>query len=96
MYIIYTTCKTIVNGGVQHRLNQPYHIDAMSLKVSSRDDGDRENNLHIETSTNLEDWLAAVDEQNIRLKELQQFTFEGRVVVFIRIIGIPVEDAEVI
>lgn len=79
------TCHQLGSGVIVIQLGQPYHISSMRLLLWDCDS--RTYSFYIETSTNQKDWEIAVDKRHEQLRSWQQFTFESRPVVFIRIIG---------
>lgn len=68
------------------QLSQPYIIGSLRLLLWDLQ-ADRKYSFYVETSTNKGDWKIAVDKQNEQLQSWQQFSFESRPVVFIRIVG---------
>lgn len=79
------TCHQLGSGSIVIQLGQPYHISLMRMLLWDCDT--RTYSFYIETSTNQSDWTIAVDKREEQLRSWQQFTFESRPVVFIRIIG---------
>lgn len=79
------TCHQLGSGMIVIQLGQPYYIGSLRLLLWDCDS--RTYSLFIETSTNQKDWEMAVDKRNEHLKSWQQFTFEPRPVVFIKIVG---------
>lgn len=79
------TCHQLGSGSIIIQLGQPYHISSMRMLLWDCDT--RTYSFYIETSTNRNDWKIAVDKRDEQLRSWQQFTFEPRPVVFIRIIG---------
>lgn len=79
------TCHQLGSGSIVIQLGQPYHISSMRMLLWDCDT--RTYSFYIETSTNQTDWKIAVDKRDEQLRSWQQFSFESRPVVFIRIIG---------
>lgn len=79
------TYHFIGEGAIVVQLRQPYYIDYIRLLLWDR--LERAYSFYIETSTNQKDWTIAVDKREEKLQSWQQFTFQPRAVVFIRIIG---------
>lgn len=67
------------------QLGQPYFIGSMRLLLWDCDS--RTYSFYIETSINQKDWEMAVDKRDEQLRSWQQFTFDPRPVVFIKIVG---------
>lgn len=79
------TCHQLGSGDILIQLGQPYYIGSLRLLLWDCDD--RTYCFYIETSTNQKDWEMAVDKRHEQLKSWQQFTFNPRAVVFIKIVG---------
>lgn len=73
------------SGVIIIQLNQPYYIGSLRLLLWDCDL--RTYSFYIETSTDQKDWRMAVDKQQEQLRSWQQFTFQSRPVVFIKIVG---------
>lgn len=73
------------SGVIVIQLGQPYYIGSMRLLLWDCDS--RTYSFYIETSLNQKDWEMAVDKREEQHRSWQQFTFEPRPVVFIKIVG---------
>lgn len=73
------------SGVIVIQLGQPYYIGSMRLLLWDCDS--RTYSFYIETSLNQKDWEMAVDKREDQHRSWQQFTFEPRPVVFIKIVG---------
>lgn len=73
------------SGVIIVQLNQPYYIGSLRLLLWDCDD--RTYSFYIETSINQKDYEMAVDKQQEQLRSWQQFTFQPRPVVYIKIVG---------
>ncbi|XP_031623823.1 BTB/POZ domain-containing protein 9 [Contarinia nasturtii] len=79
------TCHQLGSGVIVVQLGQPYYIGSMRLLLWDCDS--RTYSFFIETSVNQKDWEMAVDKKDEQLRSWQQFIFEPRPVVFIKIVG---------
>ncbi|KAL9696135.1 hypothetical protein quinque_015420 [Culex quinquefasciatus] len=79
------TCHQLGSGVILVQLGQPYWINSLRLLLWDCDD--RSYSFYIETSTNLKQWDMVVDKRNDLLKSWQHFTFDPKVVVYIKIVG---------
>lgn len=79
------TCHQLGSGVILVQLGQPYWIESLRLLLWDCDD--RSYSFYIETSTNLKQWDMVVDKRNDLLKSWQHFTFDPKVVVYIKIVG---------
>ncbi|XP_065085350.1 BTB/POZ domain-containing protein 9 [Ochlerotatus camptorhynchus] len=79
------TCHQLGSGVILVQLGQPYWIGSLRLLLWDCDD--RSYSFYIESSTNLKQWDMVVDKRNDLLKSWQHFTFDPRVVVYIKIVG---------
>jgi BTB/POZ domain-containing protein 9 len=79
------TCHQLGSGVILVQLGQPYYIDSMRLLLWDCDD--RYYSFYIETSTNMKKWEMCVDKRTERLRSWQHFSFEPRVVVYVKIVG---------
>uniref|UniRef100_A0A1Q3FF41 BTB/POZ domain-containing protein 9 n=1 Tax=Culex tarsalis TaxID=7177 RepID=A0A1Q3FF41_CULTA len=79
------TCHQLGSGVILVQLGQPCWINSLRLLLWDCDD--RSYSFYIETSTNLKQWDMVVDKRNELLKSWQHFTFEPKVVVYIKIVG---------
>ncbi|XP_055299673.1 BTB/POZ domain-containing protein 9 [Sitodiplosis mosellana] len=79
------TCHQLGSGVIVIQLGQPYYIGSLRLLLWDCDM--RTYSFYIETSVNQKEWEMAVDKQHEQLRSWQQFTFEPRPVVFIKIVG---------
>ncbi|XP_050073004.1 BTB/POZ domain-containing protein 9 [Anopheles maculipalpis] len=79
------TCHHIGTGVILIQLGQPYWIDSMRLLLWDCDN--RSYSFYIEVSVDMKDWEMVVDKQSDHLKSWQHFSFQPRVVVYIRIVG---------
>lgn len=79
------TCHQLGSGVILIRLGQPYYIDSFRLLLWDCDD--RTYGFYIETSTNQKDWEMIVDKRNSAEKSWQNFKFQPRIIVFIKIVG---------
>ncbi|XP_055594610.1 BTB/POZ domain-containing protein 9 [Uranotaenia lowii] len=79
------TCHQLGSGVILVQLGQPYWIGSLRLLLWDCDD--RSYSFYIETSTNLKQWDMVVDKRNDLLKSWQHFTFDPKVVVYIKIVG---------
>ncbi|XP_055524269.1 BTB/POZ domain-containing protein 9 [Wyeomyia smithii] len=79
------TCHQLGSGVILVQLGQPYWV--ASLRLLLWDCDDRSYSFYIETSTNLKQWDMVVDKRNELLKSWQHFTFDPRIVVYIKIVG---------
>lgn len=79
------TCHQLGSGFIVLQLGQPYYIGSLRLLLWDCDL--RTYSFYIETSPNQKDWEMAVDKRNEQLRSWQQFNFEPRAVVFIKIVG---------
>lgn len=79
------TCHQLNSGDILIQLGQPYIIDSLRLLLWDCDE--RTYCFYIETSTDQKTWTMAVDKRNEHLRSWQEFTFQPRPVVFIKIVG---------
>lgn len=79
------TCHQLGSGVILVQLGQPYWINSLRLLLWDCDD--RSYSFYIETSTNLKQWDMVVDKRSELLKSWQHFTFDPKVVVYIKIVG---------
>lgn len=77
-------------GCILLQLNQPYYISSLRMLLGCDKNHIRFQNkysFYIQTSFDQEKWQMAVDKCNESLSGWQQFEFEERVVVFVKIVG---------
>lgn len=79
------TCHQLGSGVIIVQLGQPYFIGSLRLLLWDCDE--RTYCFYIETSTNLKNWEMVVDKRNEQTRSWQNFTFNPRPVVYIKIIG---------
>jgi BTB/POZ domain-containing protein 9 len=79
------TCHQLGGGYIIVQLGQPYYIGSMRLLLWDCDE--RTYSFYIETSTNMKTWEMAVDRRNDQLRSFNNFTFQPRPVVFVKIAG---------
>lgn len=79
------TCHQLGSGVILVQLGQPYWVDSLRLLLWDCDD--RSYSFYIETSTNLKQWDMVVDKRDELLKSWQHFTFDPKIVVYIKIVG---------
>ncbi|XP_058443834.1 BTB/POZ domain-containing protein 9 isoform X2 [Malaya genurostris] len=79
------TCHQLGSGVILVQLGQPYWIGSLRLLLWDCDE--RSYSFYIETSTNLKQWDMVVDKKNELLKSWQHFTFDPKIVVYIKIVG---------
>uniref|UniRef100_A0A0K8TP45 BTB/POZ domain-containing protein 9 n=1 Tax=Tabanus bromius TaxID=304241 RepID=A0A0K8TP45_TABBR len=79
------TCHQLGSGVILVQLGQPYYIGSMRLLLWDCDD--RTYGFYIETSTNFKDWEMVVDKRNEPARSWQNFSFQPRPIVFIKIVG---------
>jgi BTB/POZ domain-containing protein 9 len=79
------TCHQLGSGNILIQLGQPYLIG--SFRVLLWDCDERCYGFYIETSVNESQWDLVVDRRNDRLQSWQSFTFEPRIITYIKIVG---------
>lgn len=79
------TCHQLGSGVILIRLGQPYYIGSMRLLLWDCDE--RTYCFYIETSNNEKDWELAIDKRSEPARSWQNFSFNPRPVVFIKIVG---------
>ncbi|KAG5677275.1 hypothetical protein PVAND_007045 [Polypedilum vanderplanki] len=79
------TCHQLGSGNILIQLGQPYLIGSFRLLLWDCDE--RFYSFYIETSVNETTWEMIVDKRNERLQSWQTFSFEPRVITYIRIVG---------
>lgn len=75
------------NGQIVLQLNQPYYIGSLRMLLGCDRNHSNQYSFYIETSLENENWQMAVDKRDESLLGWQQFEFEERLVVFVKIVG---------
>lgn len=81
------TCHEIGEGLILLQLNQPYYISSLRMLLGTDKNNTNQYSFFIETSLDNENWQLAVDKRDESLSGWQQFQFEERPVVFVKIVG---------
>lgn len=79
------TCHQLGSGSIIIQLGQPYVISSLRLLLWDCDS--RTYGFHIETSLDNKEYEMLVDKRNEQLRSWQQFIFEPRPIIFIKIVG---------
>lgn len=69
------------------QFNQPYHIDSLRMLLGNNMNHLNKYSFCIETSMDKTNWKIAIDKRNDYLSSWQEFDFEPRSAIFIRIMG---------
>ena len=83
------TCHQLGSGAIVVQLGQPYSLDSMRLLLWDCDD--RSYSYYIEVSVNQRDWSVVCDRTREACRSWQGINFSRRPVVFIRIVGKPMQ-----
>lgn len=75
------------NDQIVLQLNQPYYIGSLRMLLGCAGSHSNQYSFYIETSLDNENWQMAVDKRDDSLSGWQQFEFEERTTVFVKIVG---------
>ncbi|XP_055299680.1 BTB/POZ domain-containing protein 9-like [Sitodiplosis mosellana] len=80
------TCHE-VDSYILLQFGQPYYIDSLRMLLGNNMNQSNQYSFYIETSMNKSKWQMAVDKRNETLSGWQDFDFEPRPAIFIKITG---------
>lgn len=69
------------------QFNQPYYIESLRMLLGNHMNYANKYSFYIETSTDKINWKMAIDKRNEYLSSWQEFDFEPRSAIFVRITG---------